>query len=405
MKGFFTLQETQSISRPDGKLYSCTSCGMRKFGKTAKMLPFGKFKKHILVISDYPSQVDTDKGKPLQDKAGRMLSRELKKVGIDLFEDCLITHAISCGAEKDAKIGLNEITCCRRFVLETIQEYQPKLIIALGTPAIESLMAHRWKHGPLGTIHKWRGWQIPDQELKAWVCPVYDMKIIQEGKDELSIIWEQDFQAIAEHVNKPFPKWKAPVINIIEDLSPLEEIKSGLISIDYETTGIKPHMPGHRIVCASAAINENECYVFLMPDTKNDRRPFTDLLARGTVRKMAHNMKFEEAWSVNRLRQPVIGWEWDSMIAAHILDNRPGISGLKFQGYVQFGIVDYDSEISPYLKSKDGNGANGINQIFKLLESKTMTRLLLEYCAMDTIMQYRLAMKQTKQMDYSFLPF
>ena len=62
-----------------------------------------------------------------------------------------------------------------------------------------------------------------------------------------------------------------------------------------------------------------------------------------------------------RLRQPVRGWYWDSMIAAHILNNQAGVSGLKFQTYVHFGVIDYSSEISPYLKSDD-KSANGINK-------------------------------------------
>ena len=402
MKGFFTLHETQSINRPGGKVHSCSSCGLGKNIETPKMKPYGNFKKHILIISDYPSQTDDEKGKPLQDNLGRLLSRQLKKIKIDLFEDCLITHSVLCAPSKSTEIGIKEVEHCRKQLLQIIQEHQPKVIIPLGSHAMDSILGHRWKKGKLGTIHKWRGWTIPDQDFKTWVCPVYDMKLMKEDKEELNTIWHNDFLNIAEALNKPFQKWKSPEIHIIEDLSPLNDIKTGLVSIDYETTGLKPHAPNHRIICASVAVNEEICYVFLMPETKAKRKPFLDLLSRKEVGKMAHNIKFEEAWSIHRLKQPVVNWKWDSMLAAHILDNRQEITGLKFQTYVNFGIIDYSSEISPYLQSKTvKNGSNDLNQIMEVLEDPVKTKLLLEYCGMDTITQYRLALKQMKQINYS----
>ena len=45
MAGFFTKKETESKTRPDGKTYSCYSCGLYKNAKSAKMQPVGEFKK------------------------------------------------------------------------------------------------------------------------------------------------------------------------------------------------------------------------------------------------------------------------------------------------------------------------------------------------------------------------
>ena len=146
-------------------------------------------------------------------------------------------------------------------------------------------------------------------------------------------------------------------------------------------------------------MSEDECFVFMMPKNKKGRQPFIDLLANRSIGKMAHNMKFEETWSVVRLRQPVANWEWDSMLASHVLDNRPGICSLKFQTYINFGIIDYESEVSPYLKSASKDG-NALNRIFEADESK-----LMEYCALDSVYEYRLAMKQIEIMRYDFLPF
>jgi len=82
------------------------------------------------------------------------------------------------------------------------------------------------------------------------------------------------------------------------------------------------------------------------------------------------------------------------MQAAHIIDNRQGICGLKFQTYICFGVGDYSSEISPYLKGVDKKDANSLNTVLELCESKEGKKKLLTYCGFDTIYQYRLAILQ-----------
>jgi len=122
-----------------------------------------------------------------------------------------------------------------------------------------------------------------------------------------------------------------------------------------------------------------------------------DVLSSDTIHR-------KHIWSLVRLKTEVANWEWDTMIASHILDNRPEVTGLKFQTYVQFGVIDYDSEISPYLKSgsNDGNALNRIEELVKLPSGKEK---LMEYCAMDSIFEFRLAQLQIEKIGYDFLPF
>jgi DNA polymerase len=391
--------------RADGKILSCVSCGLYKECKSPKMQPFGNFKKKILNIGEAPGETEDERGKPWQGKTGRLLVETYKKVGIDLFEDCLNINSVNCRPIED---GGNitpsnyQIDCCRKNVLRIIMDYKPKVIALFGNSAVYSIIGHRWKKD-LGGIMKWRGWTIPDRDFNCWICPTFHPSYI-ERSDNIAdkTIWLDDLTQITEKAKEKMSIYTEPIIDIIEDLNVLINLRGiDRIAIDYETTGLKPHASGHRIVCASVADSENHAYAFLMPQTREGMRPFVTLLANPAIGKMAHNMKFEEAWSVVRLRQPVQNWIWDSMLAAHIFDNRPGITSLKFQTYVQFGIVDYASEVSPYLQAKDNIDGNAINQIFKLVEKPGGKDMLLRYNALDTIYEYRLAMKQQKQI----LPF
>jgi uracil-DNA glycosylase family 4 len=403
MQGFFTKKDTTSTTRPDGKIYSCISCGLYKNCHSPRMEPYGNFKKRILVIGESPSITDDEYNKPFQDKYGRILKHTFEQYGIDLFEDCLSINALNCFTESDP--SLFEIESCRKFKLQIINQYKPRLIIVLGDAALKSIVGGRWKKD-LGSIYKWQGFQIPDQEFMAWICPTFHPNMIEHSSPVVKVLFEQDIQqAFYTLENIRFTKTKEPEIEIIENLYPfLNEIDSRTIAFDFETTGLKPHAEGHKIICASVADTIDHAYVFMMPESRKERKPFTDLLANGSIEKWAHNIKFEDTWSLIQLKQRVENWAWDSMQAAHIIDNREGISNLKFQTYVNFGIVDYASDIAPYLEG-DKKNANSFNKIIELIKTQQDINKLLHYCALDSIYEFRLAIQQQEIIKSDFLPF
>jgi len=408
MSGFFDKNALDTSDFHKGKRVGCYLCSLKAKGNIRDEV-VGKFKKGIINILEFTegsirSFFDTP--------AGMLLTNIYQDAGIDIIEDCLNLVAIRC-VKSPKDIEESHVLNCRAGLLTALKINQPKLIISFGTVSLKSLMGGRLD--PVGELEKWRGHIIPDQLHKCWLSFVYSPSYASpkrknsfmgdnDKQEAILQVWKTDIQKALSHVGKPWQRDKTPQIEIIEDLRPLNKIKSDIISIDYETTGIKPHAKGHRIVCVSVADTVDHCYAFMLPDNKQGREPFLNLLKNESVNKMAHNMKFEEAWSICRLRQPVMGWYWDSMLAAHILDNRPGITGLKFQTYINFGIQDYSTEVSPYLKSGEKH-ANSLNSIQKLLTTFGGREKLLTYCGMDTIYQYRLAVKQMELMGYDDLPF
>ena len=382
------------------------------------MKPYGNFKKGILNIGEAPGEVEDKNGKPFQGRTGKLLQRTYERLGIDLFEDCININAVHCRpmtSNGDNRTPTNnEIDCCRRMNLRVIEQYKPKVIILLGNAAVYSLIGHRWKKN-LGGITKWRGWAIPDQDFQCWVCPTFHPSFIERSDSGVEeVIWKQDLkqafsllemQPNQQYLAHPFPVYKEPVIHFTDDLSFLKKIGQPLsfqneVVIDFETTGLKPHGAGHRIICCSVAVSEDEVYVFLMPKTPEKRKPLIEFLG-SDIPKIAANIKFESAWSEVRLGVEVKNWIWDTMIMSHILDNREGITSLAFQTYVNFGIINYKDETSPYLEAEDKKNGNAINKIFELLAESGGSAKLMGRCAMDSIFEFRLYKKQ----QMSLLPF
>jgi len=404
--GFLRTKPPKILPKSTGKNLSCEACGLYKNCISPKMESFGEFKKGIMNIGEMPSLTDDVRNSPWQGRGGRFLSQTYREFGINLFEDCINLNAINCFSDNKKSPTSSEINNCRRIVFEAINKYRPKIIVLFGQSALMSVIGDRWKK-ELGTIEKWRGFTIPDQDLNAWICPTLDPLFvsdvnIQRRADD--VIWKKDIKKFLSMINTPIPKYIQPEIEIITDLNLLNyqkvnygahaKIKPEFAAFDYETTGIKPHAAGHRIVCASVAYSENHAYVFMMPETKKERQPFIDFLLDEEIKKIIANMKYERTWSEVRLKTIVKGLHWDTMLAAHQLDNRTGVSGLKFQNYVNFGVSDYSSEIEPYLHALEKKNANSMNRIFELIEMPGGKEKLLTYCGYDSVNAYRLAKLQ-----------
>lgn len=326
-------------------------------------------------------------------------------MGFDLFRDGLSTNTCICRPPKNRTPKPNEIDCCRVKLLQVIKEHKPNVIILLGGTAVESIIGRSWKKG-LGGITKWRGWAIPDREHKAWICPVYHPSFVarkqeKNGDNLARVIWENDLKKALSYINE-----KVPIFNEEKDITYIESnshfksifqriMRAELMEIDYETTGLKPHAKGHKITNLGVAIDEKECYSWV--NNPYRAKLFAKVLANPRIKKMAHNVPFENMWSKIIFKTDVKNWYWDSLVNAHILDNRKGVGGLKFQTYVNFGVADYDSHISSYLRSPDKAGANAFNNIEKFF-AKYGERDALKYCGLDNIFGFKLSIKQMKQM-------
>lgn len=350
-------------------------------------------------MGEAPGRREDEKGKPWQGKVGRLLQKTYRRLGVDLFQDCVNINSIACRPPKNRDPSAHELACCHnKMIRPTLEKERPKVVVLLGNAAIQSVIGLRAKND-LGGITRWRGWVIPDRHWNAWLCPVFHPSFVEREDSEAAMtIWEQDLERAFDAVNRPLTEYEEDTryVTVVEGGDEIAGLLRRIndsgetIAFDYETTGLKPQAEGHRIVSASIATGADEAYSFVMPGTGTARSAFKRLLGNENVSKVAANLKFEQNWSAVCLGVEVRGWDWDTMQAAHILDNRPGITGLDFQVYVNFGVLDYSSHIKPYLQGTDASG-NAFNRIDELMADPRGRRELLVYGGLDSLYEYRLA--------------
>ena len=394
MPGFFNAGSWKAKEERQPTIARCGKCGLSKKCFSPKMEVLGKGRREILIVAEAPGKEEDRQGKQCIGKAGNMLRDLLDDIGVDL-DDCWKTNAIICHPSDG--IDSKQIEYCRPNLLNTIKELKPKVIIPLGISAVNALCAPLFKKG-IGKMERWVGWAIPALQYNAWVCPTYHPSYLFHQKDNtvMKLIMGQHLQRAmdleGDALDFPPLKGLEKEVEIILDELPAKKRlrnllqKKGKVAFDYECTGLKPEREDQRIVSCSFCFEGEDTFAF--PVTEGTHRLLSKVLRNPDLEKIAANLKYEERWTRCKLGHGVENWGWDTMIAAHVQDNRQGITGLKFQAFIQLGVGDYDGDISGFLTAKD---SNSLNQIHKI----DMPDLLL-YNGLDSLLEYRLSEVQRK---------
>ena len=148
---------------------------------------------------------------------------------------------------------------------------------------------------------------------------------------------------------------------------------------------MKPEYKGAEIVSCSVSDGERTiAYPWV-----GDAITATSKLLKSSIGKIAANIKFEERWTRCILGHRVRNWDWDTMLAANVLNNARGVAGLKFQAFVNLGQAPYDKHIEPYLKTGKGQQINRIKEI--------PLKDLLVYNGMDSLLEFKLTALQKRR--------
>jgi len=387
-KGFFNPSEL-ATSNTVPTLSRCGMCGLYQGCKTPKMKPTGEGRLGILVVAEAPGQ--------LTGETGQLLRKLLRDIGVRLDEDCWKTNCIICRPSNNKTPSEEQITCCRPNLIKTIKKLKPHTIVLLGISPVKSMIPVVWKDGVGKGLERWVGWNIPSQKLNTWICPTYHPSCLLRTKNDLlKTIMQGHLKRAFKHKKRPWkvvPDYKSKVEIITRPaqaaLAIRDMIKKGTPVVpDYETNCIKPEETGSEIICCSLCQNGDRVISYPWAGEAVDA---TAELFKSKVPKIGANIKFEDRWTRRKLGFAIRKWYWDTMVAGHVLDNRAGITSVKFQSFVRLGLEGYDAHIKPYLKAKKGSKLNQIKEL-PIMD-------LLLYCGMDSYVEWDIYMSQKKEME------
>ena len=180
------------------KIENIENCELKK---NAKNLVFsdGNYESSIMIVGEGPGQKEDEMGKPFVGDAGLLLNKMLKAINIDR-KDIYITNVVNYRPPNNRKPEPGEILRYSNFLREHISIINPKMLILMGSTAMEALFGSKiriskergsWKELIINnktfltiiTFHPAYLLRQPDQKKFSWT----DLKIIRKKIDELKI--------------------------------------------------------------------------------------------------------------------------------------------------------------------------------------------------------------------------
>ncbi|MDQ8023206.1 MAG: uracil-DNA glycosylase [Moraxellaceae bacterium] len=117
----------------------CQSCGLCKQRKQA-VFGVGDQQADWLFVGEGPGAEEDERGEPFVGQAGKLLDNMLAAIDLKRGEDVYIANAVKCRPPGNRTPEPHETAACHPYLARQVELLQPKLIVALGRPAAQTLL-------------------------------------------------------------------------------------------------------------------------------------------------------------------------------------------------------------------------------------------------------------------------
>ena len=180
------------------KIQDIENCKLKNNSKNI-VFSDGDISSPLMIVGEGPGQTEDDQGKPFVGEAGKLLNKMLNAIKIERSK-IYITNVVNYRPPKNRKPEPEEILRYSEFLKEHISIFDPKILILMGSTAMEALFGNKikitksrgeWKEiviknkvfKTIITFHPAYLLRQPDQKKFSW----QDLKKIRKEIDNLNI--------------------------------------------------------------------------------------------------------------------------------------------------------------------------------------------------------------------------
>lgn len=158
----------------------CTACKLSAT-RTQGVLGAGDRNADWLIVGEAPGAEEDAQGEPFVGPAGKLLDAMLASIGLARGDNVYLTNVLKSHPPGNRDPEPDEVAACRPYLLAQIELIQPKLILALGRLAAQSLLDTDEAIGSLrGRMHTFQGVPLvatyhpayllrkPTEKARAW---------------------------------------------------------------------------------------------------------------------------------------------------------------------------------------------------------------------------------------------
>ena len=159
----------------------CQRCKLCR-GRTNIAFGVGNPRARLMFVGEGPGRDEDLKAEPFVGRAGQLLTEIITK-GMKLRrEDIYIANVIKCRPPENRNPEPDEIASCQPFLLRQIELIQPRVLVALGTFAAQTLLGMRTP------ISRLRGHWYEYQGIK--LMPTLHPAYLLRNPNDKRLVWE-----------------------------------------------------------------------------------------------------------------------------------------------------------------------------------------------------------------------
>jgi uracil-DNA glycosylase family 4 len=118
---------------------ACTACGLHK-SRTQTVFGVGDERADWLLVGEAPGAEEDRLGDPFVGQAGKLLDNMLAAIGLARDENVYICNVLKCRPPGNRNPEPDEVAKCTPFLLRQIELIEPRLIVAMGRFAAQTLL-------------------------------------------------------------------------------------------------------------------------------------------------------------------------------------------------------------------------------------------------------------------------
>lgn len=147
---------TTTLTELNEQICTCMQCPL---GHTRTNFVFGSGNPNadIMIVGEAPGADEDEQGLPFVGRAGQLLTKILEAISLPR-EEVYICNILKCRPPNNRKPLVGETDQCEPYLWKQIEIVQPKLILALGLTAANTLLKNKESMTNLrGKIHDYHG--------------------------------------------------------------------------------------------------------------------------------------------------------------------------------------------------------------------------------------------------------
>jgi len=136
----------------------CTRCKLHGLGRRQVVFGVGNPHASLMFVGEAPGADEDQQGEPFVGRAGQLLTKIITGVFQLERSDVYIANVIKCRPPSNRNPEPDEIATCQPFLFRQIDTIRPRVIVALGTFAAQTLLQTDAPISRLrGRLHDFRG--------------------------------------------------------------------------------------------------------------------------------------------------------------------------------------------------------------------------------------------------------